>query len=1408
MAALDTLVPRRYQEEIFTQAQQENVIAALGTGSGKTYISSLLIKWIATRDVSQGKVVIFLVPKVALVEQQGKFIEKTTSLRVIKLHGQSPNIDLDDRSRWSQRFQNSDVFVLTAQLFLNILTHSIWSIDKVSLIVLDECHHARKNHPYNSIMREYDRIRADIRPRVFGMTASPIWIPKDARTSLKTLENNLHAKVIGVRENTDELAQHSPKPQEVIEQYPPSPPTPEEYDFPSPSLWQALSFFNPAATLSMDIVWSDIERRYHVTMQNLGPYCASLYLYMEMKHAIKQSESQNLPLTEMESDLIIISSLHESRQLPTEFYELIDVVGDFESFFTPLEDPLAIPPEIPLEWCSPKLRSLVNILLAHQSPKFQCIIFVEQRQVAACLASVLSSISGLRDFLKCGYFVRQSSGDDRASQMMHLVKSTDSLDHFRQGFINVLVATSVAEEGLDFPACDLVIRFDPLQHLVGYIQSRGRAREKVSKYVVMVQQNDKIYLDKYRAFSNIEPELQELYQASNQMAADAFAEGKTEELEDEEVDPGDLENRERYVVPSTNAFVNYDNAIALLDYLCALLPRDLYTALPAPVFNGDFQSTLRLPASLPLSAQDLVYTGPLKSTKKEAKRAVAFLAVKRLHQLDVFDDYLFPVNRKNDGTVDADGQELRNVSDVPPMMDVWTRYPWVVGEKLWVHPIHADGSLLAGIVTGTLLPPVKMNIGGVSLKTLRGHPLEVAGGEDEESSYRKIMSKYTKRGLWYCVTAVELTGPPNVFLVPLTPSHSPDFTAMQRLLSNPFGNSDWADIDESHHGRILVRNTNQHGRTLLLQKIRNDMTPMTVMPESPEGETYHAYLTKRWTRKKLTRKKWDPLIPTDGPMIEVTRLERSQTSAYSLGTDSGRPAGEQNGKSDSSDLWIIPLKCCGWIDMTEDMIRAFGFFPPLLHRLWDIYRVRQAKFELGLPAIQDDLLVQAFTIPGVAASYNNQRLETLGDAVLEICTTVHLLNKFPHRHEGQLSVLRKNSICNSFLLSRALDIGLDRFVISEKQSVRIWPYVVSDEVEESSPSTRLAKCRYPRRSLQDCMEATIGAAFVTGGIPMALHTGVALGMTFGGSLPWCLRYQREELFVPKLFSQLQDNLGYTFRNGCLLREAVTHPSFASVEETSSYQRLEFLGDAILNLAVVHYLYKKFPAATSAQLALPRTKAVCSAALAYVAIKHLSVHKVMLVNSVELNIAIDQYVPQFEQISAETIVGSGWRYDPPKAISDVFEGIIGAVLIDSGYDYERTACVVEGVMEDVLSVLSPGVSLDPISTLSEWLAASGCRQHFAFKPEVKNHRTGERVFLHDFLISGPVFSTSTSIAKNVAAERAFSILQDIGHEHSLKNICTCGSKEIALANTSSDALETTVPAKNKNQEDARTVSISS
>ncbi|KAJ3785329.1 hypothetical protein GGU10DRAFT_313078 [Lentinula aff. detonsa] len=1360
-ASITTLLPRKYQEEIFTQAQQGNIIAALDTGSGKTFISTLLVKWIAAKD-NNGRKIFFFVPKVPLVEQQGDFISQHSSLRVLKLHGSS-NIDVSDRDRWKQKFEQHDVFVLTAQIFLNFMTHSLLRMEDVSLLVFDECHHARKKHPYAVIMHEYLQCPAEKRPKVFGMTASPVWNPKDPATSLKVLEATMDAKVIGVREHVEELLEKSPKPIEMMKLY--APPL-QQYDYPSPLLWDVLSVFTLFKDVDLDKgFWQDIERRYFVTLNDLGPYAASVYLFTEATYYITRLFTIYRTEGHTSRDERVVPRNSSSQEIPSELFDIADVLVDYQAYFTHMDDPSLLPLSVPLNWCTPKVRTLVEVLRTHHSPTFQGIIFVEQRQIAACLARVLPHIPELAGLFKCGSFVggvatsERVSGDGGQEQVAKA---------FRENKINLLIATSVAEEGLDFPACDVVIRFNSLDHVVGYVQSRGRARNKLSKFIVMIQENNYAYQERYKKFIDTEPKLREAYQAQLQLSKDV-SDPDEDDDDDEEESAADLASRERYTVPSTLAFVTYDSAISLINHLCSLIPHDLYTAQPTPVYTGDFQSILHLPASLPLPPQDLIYRGPVKSSKKEAKRAVSFLAVKRLHQLDVFDDYLLPVGSgRGKDFQDAEGKPVPDMSHIPPTMEIRVRDPWIISYDLWMHPIVADGKIIAGLITGARLQPVQINHHGSIIETHRGRLLELHSNKEMECL--RLMEEYTKLGVHIRISASPFVGRPSLFLVPLMSSGDIDFGAINELVSNPSGNPDWSVINGEHYDRLLVRNVNQYGRIWLLRSTRLDLTPMSIMSVTPEGvpQTYRDYYLNRWKSKPgKDRYNWVPVVPETGPLLELSRLIRPKTTQYPF-------AGTEKLNTDlAPEKVLIPQGCCTWLTMSTEMSRAFRILPALVHRITVIYRVRAAKFELSLPPIEDDLMVQALTIPSALAGYNNQRLETLGDAVLELCTTVHLLNKFPHRHEGQLSIIRQQSICNRFLLYRALHVGLDSFINSENSTVKSWKHNIEVNHSELN-SSHFASRNYPRRSLQDCMEATLGAAFLTGGMPMAVQAGNALGLTFGGPSPWPLRYNRvENSSISPLFTKLQEQLGYDFNNGRLLREALTHPSFASEAEIiPSYQRLEFLGDAVLNLVVIHYLYKRFPEAESAQLAFPRTKAVCAQALAFLAVKKLELHQMILLNNVDLSKVINSYVPHLQEALPQTIVNTGWKFDPPKALSDVFESVIGAVLVDSGYDYEKTACVTELAMEEILSILSPSVPLDPISTLVQWIAASACRAQVKFIVVMKGEREGTQAELHDVVIAGPIISTSSAVAKNLVAERALAILQDTCHERCLTRVCLC------------------------------------
>ncbi|KIM49536.1 hypothetical protein M413DRAFT_438720 [Hebeloma cylindrosporum] len=1371
---LGGLVPHQYQSEVFVRAQKANVIAALPTGSGKTLISVLLMRWIASQEQSKGKIVAFLVPKVTLVEQQWRYIQQKTSLRVAKLHG-ALDLDLSDRSGWKKRFETHDVFVMTAQIFLNILTHSLWKMDKVSLMIFDECHHARKNHPYNGILREYFQLDpSDKRPKIFGMTASPIWNVKNPLGSLSDLESNMNAKVIAVVEHVQELNEHSPKAKEIIKEYPLAP---EEYNYSSPTIYQCLKVVDNSVWDDLEIPWRQIDNRYWVTFYNLGPYCASMFLFHEIQYYLERFliENKQKILDDLshsvEIEDVITSTSLPSKRIPDELHFIIDILQDFQAFFpgkiTSSTSPI---PVSNLAWCTPKLKVLVDILLEHHSPSFQGIIFVEQRHDAYTLSKVLNLLPELQGRIRSAFLVGQGVNADGVSTRTDSYEG-DPIKLFRDHALNILIATSVAEEGLDFPECDLVVRFDPVQHMVGYLQSRGRARKQASTFIVMIPKGDTLQLERYQTLQQKEPEVARVYQTRHAVADE-------EDVDDDmdETDPVDLAARERYVVPSTGAVLSYDNSLSLLNHLCSLIPRDAFTPIHKPKYTGEFEQTLHLPRALPLSPQDLTFTGPLRRSKREAKRAAAFMAVKRLKELDVFDEYLLPLAKYADGeeeevrSITGDGKLKRQIP--PPIMSAHVRDPWYIGQTLWSHTILVENAAIASLITSTVLPPQDFVIEGSNVQMLPAALLEFDA--DQEHEQRLAMHQFTRCGVWYNNTSRPFSSPFSFYLVPITPDRLPDFEAIQCLLSYPEGNGDWSKISEEDYDKLMVICRPQFGSIHILRRIREDLTPLsTPLPGSREATspTYHEYWTKKWSRKNR-----QVVLPTNGPVLETFRFQRSN-----IGTFLFDSSPSHSPIHIARDGRLLPQASCAWLPISHSIRRAFEVLPVLCHRITSGYRARCARYELNLPpSISTNFIIEAFTIPAASFPFSNQRMETLGDAVLQLCTTVHLLNRYPNRHEGQLTKLRQQVVSNRYLMYRALDLGLEQFLNSEIGNVSKWRYTSPDDALPYQHGTarlsRVVTREYPRRSLQDCMEALVGACFLAGGIPLALQGGTALGLEFGGPLPWFIRYHRIPVptIIAPAFAALEENLNYKFRHNHLVMESLTHPSF-TFSDVPSYQRLEFLGDAVLDLFVVKYLFDKFPSATSHQLAFPRTKAICNQTLAYLAVKKLSLHKMMLMNSMDLNIAVDRSVSVLDSLSADEIVKNGWKYDPPKALSDLFESVVGAVLVDSGYDYEKTAAVLEYVMEDVLEVLSPSLAKDPVSELMEWAASTGCTR-IAIKPMVKKtelrERDGVAVLVHGKLVVGPIVSSSLNIARFAAAERALTKLRDPASEMNLANLCDC------------------------------------
>jgi ribonuclease III len=131
------------------------------------------------------------------------------------------------------------------------------------------------------------------------------------------------------------------------------------------------------------------------------------------------------------------------------------------------------------------------------------------------------------------------------------------------------------------------------------------------------------------------------------------------------------------------------------------------------------------------------------------------------------------------------------------------------------------------------------------------------------------------------------------------------------------------------------------------------------------------------------------------------------------------------------------------------------------------------------------------------------------------------------------------------------------------------------------------------------------------------------------------------------FTDLQQRLGYTFRDPALLQLALTHPSVAHEHGSSmqTNQRLEFLGDAVLQLVLTRALYEKFPALGEGPLTKARAKLVNRRALAERA-RALQLGQSLIVSR------------------GEELHGGRER---PAALADTYEALLGAILLDGGFE---------------------------------------------------------------------------------------------------------------------------------------------
>ncbi|KAL2468872.1 Endoribonuclease Dicer-like protein 1 [Forsythia ovata] len=699
---------RQYQLDVLEQAKKRNTIAFLETGAGKTLIAVLLIKSVYVELQKQNKkmLAVFLVPKVPLVYQQAEVIREQTGYQVGHYCGEMGQ-DFWDARRWQREFEAKQVLVMTAQILLNILRHSIVRMDAINLLVLDECHHAVKKHPYSLVMSEfYHTTPREKRPSVFGMTASPVNLKGvssqvDCAVKIRNLESKLDSIVCTIKDRK-ELEKHVPMPSEMVVEYDKAASlwslhqqikqleqAVEEAARSSSrkSKWQFMGARDAGAKEELRQVYGVSERTesdgaanliqklraINYALGELGQWCA-YKVAQAFLTALQNDERANyqLDVKFQESYLHKVVSLLQCNLSEGAISEETTSVADIDSGAGNGPEELEegeltnshvvsggehvdaiIGAAVADGKVTPKVQSLIKILLRYEHMEdFRAIIFVERVVAALVLPKVFAELPSL-SFVKSASLIGHNN-----SQEMRAYQMQDTIARFRDGRVTVLVATSVAEEGLDIRQCNVVIRFDLAKTVLAYIQSRGRARKPGSDYILMVERENL----SHEAF------LKNARNSEETLRKEAIERTDISHLKDNpNINSGEAPAGTVYQVQSTGAVVSLNSAVGLIHFYCSQLPSDRYSILrpefimerhDKPGGPTEYSCKLQLPCNAPFEKLE----GPLCKSMRLAQQAVCLAACKKLHEMGAFTDMLLP-----DKGTGVDAEEVEQNDDGDPL---------------------------------------------------------------------------------------------------------------------------------------------------------------------------------------------------------------------------------------------------------------------------------------------------------------------------------------------------------------------------------------------------------------------------------------------------------------------------------------------------------------------------------------------------------------------------------------------------------------------------------------------------------------------------------------------------------------------------------------------------------------------
>ena len=478
---------RSYQKNIADSAQRRNTMVILPTALGKTVISLLVCADMLYNY--RDKRILVMAPTRPLVSQHMKYFSSVLKISEENIASVTGKIlPYARRAVWDR----TDIRLMfaTPEVVKNDLEEGRLNLKDFGLLVFDEAHRAMKEYAYTSIAKEY--INQSSCPYILAMTASP----GAERKRIQEVCNNLFIEHIEYRSEDD--------------------PDVKPYVNAIDVKWEWLNLPEEYRYI-VSILRSMLEEKIRWLTRNGLLMKAIKWIFKKDLIELGEALRYKLELTmEEQRGPLYIAMLNQSSALTLMYcLELIESQGSYslKAFLDRidedennahtflLKDPRMMEIKTLVEGIvkeHPKILHLLQLIKDHhhQLPsindvrnipnlKSKILVFTQYRDTARHIVEVLE-----KNDIKTSRFVGQAKriGDEGMKQD----EQAAVLESFRNSDFDVLVATSIAEEGLDIPEVDLVIFYEPISSEIRYIQRRGRAGRKSSGSVIILATKDTI----------------------------------------------------------------------------------------------------------------------------------------------------------------------------------------------------------------------------------------------------------------------------------------------------------------------------------------------------------------------------------------------------------------------------------------------------------------------------------------------------------------------------------------------------------------------------------------------------------------------------------------------------------------------------------------------------------------------------------------------------------------------------------------------------------------------------------------------------------------------------------------------------------------------------------------------------